>query len=62
MSLPQRERVGEGRADGRIGVPDGYEVDEDTAGLRKIFDWIEKDKGKTVIASTIQTVGGKSWE
>lgn len=43
-------------------MPDGHEVDEDSAGLRKIFDWIEKDNGKTVIATTIQTVGGKSWE
>ncbi|WWC63461.1 uncharacterized protein I303_106064 [Kwoniella dejecticola CBS 10117] len=31
-------------------------------GLRDLFDWIEKDGGKTVLSSGIQTVGAKSWE
>ncbi|BEI87628.1 uncharacterized protein CcaverHIS019_0103460 [Cutaneotrichosporon cavernicola] len=47
---------------GRIAVPDGTKIDSDCVGLRKMYDWIEKDAGKTVIASAIQTVGDKSWD
>jgi hypothetical protein len=51
-------------ADSSVAVPDDIEggPDPDTLGLRKIFDWIEKDNGETVVASAIQTVGQKSWE
>lgn len=51
-------------ADGSVAVPNDIEggPEPDTVGLRKIFDWIEKDKGKTVLASALQTVGEKSWE
>ena len=39
------------------------EADKSSAeGLRRLYDWIEKDAGKTVIASGIQTVGAKFWE
>lgn len=48
--------------DPSIAVPDGTKVDPDCTGLRKMYDWIEKDAGKTVLASAIQTVGDKSWE
>ncbi|KAL1405812.1 hypothetical protein Q8F55_007490 [Vanrija albida] len=47
---------------GRIAVPDGAEVASDATGLRKIFDWIEEDAGKTVLSAAIQTVGDKSWD
>lgn len=34
----------------------------DVKGLRRLYDWIEQDQGKTVLASGIQTVGAKVWE
>jgi hypothetical protein len=34
----------------------------DVVGLRKMYDWVEKDAGKTVLMTGIQTVGEKSWE
>lgn len=34
----------------------------DVTGLRRLYDWIEEDQGKTVLASGMQTVGAKSWE
>lgn len=34
----------------------------DVVGLRKMYDWVKQDNGKTVIMSGIQTVGAKSWE
>lgn len=46
---------------GRI-LQDGEDAGEDVKGLRRFYDWIEKDLGKTVMASGIQTVGAKSWE
>jgi predicted O-methyltransferase YrrM len=36
--------------------------DLDVTGLRKFYDWIEQDRGETVLASGIQTVGAKVWE
>jgi len=32
------------------------------AGLRRLYDWVEADKGKSVLASGMQTVGSKYWE
>ena len=46
---------------GRI-VKDQDDGGPDVKGLRTLYDWIEQDKGKTVMASGIQTVGAKSWE
>jgi hypothetical protein len=34
----------------------------DVVGLRKMYDWVQMDGGKTVMMSGIQTVGAKSWE
>ena len=34
----------------------------DVVGLRKMYDWVQQDAGKTVVMSGIQTVGAKSWE
>lgn len=31
-------------------------------GLRRMYDWVQQDAGKTVIMSGIQTVGTKFWE
>ncbi|WWC90511.1 uncharacterized protein L201_005447 [Kwoniella dendrophila CBS 6074] len=31
-------------------------------GFRKLYDWLEQDNGKTVLASGIQTVSSKSWD
>ena len=46
---------------GRI-ARDQEKEGKDVSGLRKLYDWIEADKGKSVMASGIQTVGAKSWE
>lgn len=35
---------------------------QDVGGMRRLYDWVEADKGKSVLASGIQTVGAKSWE
>lgn len=43
-------------------MPDGAEVPSDATGLRKIFDWIQADAGKTVLSAAIQTVGDKNWD
>jgi hypothetical protein len=34
----------------------------DVVGLRRMYDWVKADSGKTVTMSGIQTVGAKSWE
>ncbi|TYJ53956.1 hypothetical protein B9479_005361 [Cryptococcus floricola] len=31
-------------------------------GMRRLYDWIEEDAGKTVLANVTQTVGARSWE
>ncbi|ORX38389.1 O-methyltransferase-domain-containing protein [Kockovaella imperatae] len=36
--------------------------DANIAGLRKFYDWAEKDNGKTVLLSGTQTVGAKHWD
>ncbi|WRT68557.1 uncharacterized protein IL334_005534 [Kwoniella shivajii] len=36
--------------------------DTNVEGLRKLYDWIEKDKGETVLSTGIQTVGSKQWD
>jgi hypothetical protein len=38
------------------------DVDANSRGLRQIYDWIEKDVGKTVLATAIQNVAFKGWE
>lgn len=45
---------------GRI-LPE-VEADEQDKGLRRLYEWVEQDAGKTVLMSGIQTVGAKSWE
>ncbi|WVO14484.1 hypothetical protein L204_102119 [Cryptococcus depauperatus] len=47
---------------GRIALSEEDEDDSDVKGVRALFDWIEKDNGKTVLASVTQTVGSKSWD
>ena len=47
---------------GRITESDPGATDVDVTGLRKLYDWVEQDKGKTVMMSGIQTVGAKFWE
>ena len=34
----------------------------DVSGQRKLYDWVQKDQGNTVLMSGIQTVGSKHWE
>lgn len=34
----------------------------DVKGVRALYDWLQKDGGKTVLATGIQTVGSKHWE
>ena len=47
---------------GRITESDPGATDVDVTGLRKLYDWVQQDKGKTVMMSGIQTVGAKFWE
>ncbi|OCF43993.1 hypothetical protein I317_02099 [Kwoniella heveanensis CBS 569] len=47
---------------GKIILENNTNEDINVSGLRKLYDWVEKDQGKTVLMSAIQTVGGKSWE
>lgn len=46
----------------RIVSEENDEPDIDVTGLRKVYDWVEQDAGKTVLMSGIQTVGAKAWE
>ena len=46
----------------RIQLDKNIDGRNDVMGLRKVYDWVENDKGKTVLMSGIQTVGGKYWE
>lgn len=58
-----REEVGtQSEPKGRIVQEENDEPDLNVEGLRKLFDWVEKDAGKTVLVSGIQTVGSKFWE
>jgi len=50
------------RADGRIAREENDDPVIDVVGLRKMYDWVQQDAGKTVVMSGIQTVGAKSWE
>ncbi|WVQ80048.1 hypothetical protein IAT38_002149 [Cryptococcus sp. DSM 104549] len=47
---------------GRIALDENDDPAIDVTGLRKLYDWVEKDNGKTVLMSVIQTVGDKVWE
>jgi hypothetical protein len=46
----------------RIVSEENDQPDIDVTGLRKVYDWVEQDAGKTVLMSGIQTVGAKAWE
>lgn len=50
-----------GYADGSVADPQG-EGDSNVQGVRKMYDWIEDDGGRTVLATTLQTVGQKGWD
>ncbi|WVQ95099.1 hypothetical protein IAU59_002193 [Kwoniella sp. CBS 9459] len=47
---------------GKIILENNNDETTNVSGLRKLYDWVEEDQGKTVLMSAIQTVGGKSWE
>jgi len=49
-------------ADARIAREENDDPVIDVVGLRKMYDWVQQDAGKTVVMSGIQTVGAKSWE
>ena len=49
-------------ADFRIAREENDDPVIDVVGLRKMYDWVQQDAGKTVVMSGIQTVGAKSWE
>jgi hypothetical protein len=53
---------GQDRADARIAREENDDPVIDVVGLRKMYDWVQQDAGKTVVMSGIQTVGAKSWE
>lgn len=36
--------------------------DVNVSGMRKLYDWVKRDEGKTVLMTGIQTVGSKVWE
>jgi hypothetical protein len=43
-------------------VEENDNPDIDVVGLRKLYNWVEEDGGKSVLMSGIQTVGSKVWE
>ncbi|KAK4688497.1 caffeoyl-CoA O-methyltransferase, partial [Tremellales sp. Uapishka_1] len=47
---------------GRIAYEENDKPEIDVVGLRKMYDWIQKDDGKTVLSTAIQTVGEKTWD
>ncbi|ORY35817.1 S-adenosyl-L-methionine-dependent methyltransferase [Naematelia encephala] len=47
---------------GRIALEENDNPSIDVTGLRKLYDWVEQDQGKTVLMSGIQTVGHKFWD
>jgi hypothetical protein len=60
--LPVIQFFNEERADCRIAREENDDPVIDVVGLRKMYDWVQQDAGKTVVMSGIQTVGAKSWE
>lgn len=60
----EKEEEGDegGELTGRITLDKNVEGQHDVSGLRKVYDWVKEDGGKTVLMSGIQTVGGKHWE
>lgn len=46
----------------RIARAENDDPNTDVEGLRKMYDWVQQDQGKTVVMSGVQTVGAKSWE
>jgi len=47
---------------GRIARAGNDQPSIDVEGLRKMYDWVQQDAGKTVLVSGMQTVGAKSWD
>ncbi|RXK35065.1 hypothetical protein M231_07685 [Tremella mesenterica] len=47
---------------GRISRSENDNPRIDVSGLRALYDWVEKDAGRTVLMSGIQTVSEKFWE
>ena len=61
-SLIPVKQLDEEGADVRIAREENDDPVIDVVGLRKMYDWVQQDAGKTVVMSGIQTVGAKSWE
>ncbi|TYJ52118.1 hypothetical protein B9479_007272 [Cryptococcus floricola] len=47
---------------GKIALSREEEPSPNVDGMRRLFDWIEQDGGRTVLANVTQTVGAKSWD
>ncbi|WVQ72081.1 hypothetical protein IAR50_001626 [Cryptococcus sp. DSM 104548] len=47
---------------GRIALSKEEEPSANVDGMRRLYDWVEQDAGKTVLANVTQTVGAKSWD
>ena len=47
---------------GRIATEENDGPGIDVSGLRRMYDWVERDKGRSVTMTGIQTVGSKVWE
>jgi hypothetical protein len=62
LSPSVNDLCGQDRADVRIAREENDDPVIDVVGLRKMYDWVQQDAGKTVVMSGIQTVGAKSWE
>ncbi|WVQ72079.1 hypothetical protein IAR50_001624 [Cryptococcus sp. DSM 104548] len=45
-----------------IALSRGEERSPIIEGMRRLYDWIEQDAGRTVLADVTQTVGERSWE
>ncbi|TYJ56699.1 hypothetical protein B9479_002630 [Cryptococcus floricola] len=47
---------------GRVALTEAQDPDPEVTGMRALFDWIEEDDGRTVLANVTQTVGAKFYD
>lgn len=46
----------------RIALSQEEDSNPDAAGMRKLYDWVHADDGKSILMNVTQTVGDKFWE
>ncbi|KAL0245759.1 hypothetical protein I308_104895 [Cryptococcus tetragattii IND107] len=47
---------------GRIALSQEEDSNPDAAGMRKLYDWVHADDGKSILMNVTQTVGDKFWD